>query len=108
MIRVVAKDQLIVGVADDPLLDWFNGMPWELAVWITEKQSALQLHCAPIAMSNGEYSEVFAVQLPVTSNLISKARGITDAKLVRFQLQTNGAIKISGPVRQEFPVTDIS
>ena len=107
-VHVLAGEQLTIAVKDDPVLDWINDMPWEHAVWVVD-QNALQLHCAPIEMSNGESSDVFAIQLPVKSGLVKKARALSEGKLVRFtQDKASGSLKIQGQVKKVFPVTDIS
>lgn len=108
-IKMVAKDQLIIGIIDNPVLDWIEVMPWEHALWITGIEHALQIHCGPIAMSNGEESEVFAIQFPVAANFSNKARHLYEGKIVRFrQDPDSGALKILGQVKREFPVIDIS
>ena len=109
VIRMVGKQQLILGVKDEPMLDWIDTMPWEHAIWLTDGENALQLHCAPIAMSNGEVSDVFALQFPVSSGFIEKNRHLTQGKLVRFnQDKKSDPVKILGQVKSEFTVLDIS
>ena len=107
-IRLVTKDQLILAVKDDPRLDWVNDMPWEHAVWVLD-QNALQLHCAPIVMSNGESSDVFAIQIPVRRSFIMRARQLTEGRLVRYQVGQDAAtVTILDQVKHSFPVTDIA
>ncbi len=109
VIRMVGKEQLILGVKDEPTLDWIDAMPWEHAIWLADGQYALQLHCAPITMSNGEVSDVFAVQFPVSSSFIEENRHITQGKLVRFnQDKKTDPVRILGQVKKEFTVLDIS
>ena len=108
-IRMVAKEKLIIAMIDEPTLDWVAAMPWEHAVWVTGKQNALQIHCAPIEMSNGDTSDVFAIQIPATPDFVSKARHLMEGTLVRFsQDKDTGSIKVTGSTKLEFPVTDIS